>query len=74
MLSYRLSIRHGLKSACRVALYRFLTLVHGRMLGPTWKPVLRPSSWLRMKDLPCRARPLTATTATANRACGGGHE
>ena len=39
------------------------------MLGPTWKPVLRPSSWLRMKDLPCRARPLTATTATAKGTC-----
>ena len=42
-----------------------LTFVHGRMLGPTWKPVLRPNNWLRMNDFPCLARPLTETTATA---------
>lgn len=29
-------------------------LVQGRCVGATWKPPLRPSSWFRMKDLPCR--------------------
>lgn len=41
--------------------------MHGRTLGATWKPVLRPSSWFRMNDLPCRARPLTAMTPTGPR-------
>lgn len=42
-------------------------LVHGRTLGATWKPVLRPSSWFRMKDLPWRALPDTAMTPTGPR-------
>jgi hypothetical protein len=58
-------------------------LVQGLWLCASRKPTLWPSSWFKMKDLPVRARPATATTPTSVRmarsieaagsqTCGGG--
>ena len=35
---------------------RYPPLVQGRCVGATWKPPLRPSSWFRMNDLPCKQK------------------
>lgn len=48
-------------------------LVQGRWVGATWKPPLRPSSWLRMNDLPCSTWPIPDTRESCDLLCGGWH-